>query len=74
VDISYDYNGSLNGEFGRRYDNMMRVTTLTVNGTATSYSYDNDGLLIGAGDIILTRDTQTGFLPGTTNMDYYNAQ
>jgi len=57
--------GPVNGEVGRGYDKFMRVATLTVNGAATSYSYDNDGLLIGAGDITLTRDPQTGFLTGT---------
>ena len=57
--------GPVSGEVGRGYDKFMRVATLTVNGAATSYSYDNDGLLIGAGDITLTRDQQTGFLTGT---------
>ena len=57
--------GPVNGDVGRVYDKFMRVATLTVNGAATNYSYDNDGLLIGAGDITLTRDPQTGFLTGT---------
>jgi len=47
------------------YDKFMRIATLTVNGATASYSYDNDGVLIGAGDITLTRDPQTGFLVGT---------
>ena len=38
--------GPVNGEVGRGYDKFMRVATLTVNGAATSYSYDNDGLRI----------------------------
>ena len=57
--------GPVNGEVGRVYDKFMRVATLTVNGAATNYSFNNDGLLIGAGDITLSRDPQTGFLTGT---------
>jgi hypothetical protein len=38
-----------------------------VNGeNPVSYTYDDDGLLIQAGDMSLTRDPQTGLLTGTT--------
>jgi hypothetical protein len=33
---------------------------------SVSYSYDNDGLLTGAGSLTLTRNTSNGLISGTT--------
>lgn len=55
------------GTVTRGYDDDFRVTSLTLNGSmGVSYAYDDDGLLIQAGDISLARDPTTGFLTGTT--------
>ena len=51
----------------RTYDDSFRVQALQVNGeTPVQYVYDNDDLLIQAGNLILTRDPQNGLLTGTT--------
>ncbi|HNT27125.1 MAG TPA: RHS repeat-associated core domain-containing protein [bacterium] len=74
--LAYDYTGALlatetwsgetAGTVGRTYNNDFRVSALTVNGVATAYTYDNDGLLTGAGDLVVTRDPQSGLVTGTT--------
>ena len=51
-------------EFG--YNNDFRVTSRTIHGSMTdAYSYDNDGLLTGAGNMTLSRNAQNGMLTGT---------
>jgi YD repeat-containing protein len=48
------------------YNNDFRITSRTVHGTiADAYSYDNDGLLTGAGTMTLSRNAQNGMLTGT---------
>jgi RHS repeat-associated protein len=42
------------------------VTALAVNGTSVPFTYDNDSLLIQAGALVLSRDSQNGLLTGTT--------
>lgn len=76
--LSFTYDGSLarsvswtGGEVSGRlsfvYDNDFRVATDSVNGGhAVSYGYDQDGLLVAAGSLTLTRDAQNGRLTGTT--------
>ncbi len=61
------------------YNNDLRVTSASVNGGSTvTYQYDADGLLVGAGEMNLTRDSSTGLLLGTqlgsvTTQRTYNA-
>jgi YD repeat-containing protein len=50
----------------RAYDDDCRVVTSQVSGSpAVTYQFDAGGLVIGAGDLALTRHAQTGFLTGT---------
>jgi len=63
---SETWTGAVSGNISRSYDNSFRLTGLAINGTSTNYGYDNDSLLIQAGDLTLSRDTQNGLLTGTT--------
>jgi RHS repeat-associated protein len=70
---SSNLSGTINGNVERDYDNDFRVVSETINGGhAVSFSYDNDGLLKQAGQLILTRDdpsqpdTRNGLLRSTT--------
>jgi RHS repeat-associated protein len=59
--------GSVAGSLSRTYSNNFRLSYRSINGGNTiSYQYDDDGLLIGAGDLTLTRDAQNGLLTGST--------
>ena len=60
------WSGAINGSVTRSYDNDFRLTGLSVNGDSIAYTYDDDGLLTGAGDLSLSRDAQNGLLTGTT--------
>ncbi len=57
--------GQVPGTLAYGYNSDFRLTSLSVNGDAISYAYDNDGLLTAAGDETLSRDQGTGFLAGT---------
>jgi RHS repeat-associated protein len=87
--LSYTYNGSLpksetwsgqvNGTVFVDYDNDMRVTSQSVNGTnAVIFQYDQDGLLTQAGDMTIIRDPDIGRITSTklgnvvTNETYDN--
>lgn len=60
------WSGEINGSVERTYDNFFRVSSISVNGAnPVSYAYDDDGLLIQAGAMSLTRDPANGFLTGT---------
>ncbi|HSA32775.1 MAG TPA: RHS repeat-associated core domain-containing protein [bacterium] len=63
---SESWSGAVSGTVSRTYNNDFRVTALTVNGVSAAYTYDNDGLLTGAGDLVVTRDPQSGLVTGTT--------
>ncbi len=58
--------GTVSGSVGHTYDNDLRIITESVNGSDISLSYDEDGLLTGAGALALTRDPSTGRVTGTT--------
>lgn len=74
VNLSFAYDGSLptevqwngadvNGSLSITYDADYRIIQQTINGSRNvSFSYDADGLLTGAGDLLLNRDTQNGLL------------
>jgi hypothetical protein len=50
----------------RVYNNNFRLAYLSINnGNTSSFQYDQDGLLTGAGALTLTRDPQNGLLTGT---------
>ncbi len=70
--LQYDYDGFLETRVSssgtvqqsleRVYDSDFRLTQLKLNGQAlASFSYDDDGLLLQAGPLSITRDPQTGF-------------
>ncbi|MFO1418836.1 MAG: PKD domain-containing protein [Methylotetracoccus sp.] len=59
--------GAISGTVAYRYDNDFRVSTISVNGAdPIAYRYDADGLLIKAGDLVLTRSVENGSLQSTT--------
>jgi RHS repeat-associated protein len=61
------WTGAVPGEVNRSYDNNFRTTTEVLSGTDTvSFQYDNDDLLIGAGSLTLTRNSQNGRVTTTT--------
>jgi RHS repeat-associated protein len=61
------WTGAVTGSVNCSYDNNFWITSQSVNdGSPIIYQYDADGLLIQAGDFILHRDLQTGFIVGTT--------
>lgn len=60
------WSGTISGSVTRSYDNDFQLTSLSVNGDSIAYTYDDDGLLTGAGDLTLSRDAQNGLLTGTT--------
>ena len=60
--LSQSWSGSVSGSVSRQYDNNFWLTGLTVNGDTISYSYDDDGLLVQAGALSLTRDSSQGLL------------
>ncbi len=71
--------GSIAGNVSHTYDNFFRPVSQSVNnGSSVSFTYDNDGLLTGAGNLSLTRHAQRGLLTGTnlfnvTDARSYNA-
>jgi len=75
--LAYTYDGSLLtqtswagtvvGSVSRVFDNNFRVTSQSINGANTiNLNYDNDSLLVGAGNLTLTRNAQNGLITGTT--------
>ena len=61
------WSGTVAGSVTRTLDNNLRTASQSVNGAnPLAFSYDNDGLLTGAGALTLTRDPQRGFVTATT--------
>jgi len=81
--ITYGYDGSmvtsetlagnLNQVLGYTYNNDFNLTSFTYAGSTASYSYDNDGLITGAGGYAITRNAQNGLpesvIGGTLNIE-----
>ncbi|MGC4068861.1 MAG: RHS repeat-associated core domain-containing protein [Polyangiaceae bacterium] len=78
VDMTYDgalptgttWSGAITGSVKADYDTNLWLKALTVNNASTvSFSYDNDGLLVGAsstaGAMAVARDASTGRVTGT---------
>lgn len=61
------WTGPVSGSVTRTYDANLWRTGQSVNGTdQIDFTYDNDGLLTGAGDLVLVRDAQTGLPVGSS--------
>jgi YD repeat-containing protein len=61
------WSGVMSGALHRVFDNDLRIDIETINGAnPIHYDHDADGLLTGAGGLVLTRDPQNGRLTGTT--------
>lgn len=75
IGLSYTYDGFLplaetwagpvTGTVARSYNSDFSVTGLAVNGASIPFGYDNDGLLVQAGDLVVTRAATNGFITGT---------
>ena len=66
--------GPVAGTVSRTFDDNFRVTALSVDGSATNYGYDADGLLTQDGGLVVTRDAQNGRITGTTAGDVATAR
>jgi len=61
------WSGDVTGSVSRAYNTDFRVTETRVNGAnPIAYTYDNDGLLTGAGSLTLARDTTNGLLTASS--------
>ena len=59
-------NGVINGTVVFAYNNDFNLVLQSVNGMdSAKFTYDNDGLLIGAGNLTISRNLQNGLITGT---------
>jgi RHS repeat-associated protein len=64
--LSEQWSGDINGTVNYSHNNDFRSQTTAINNqTTVSYDYDNDGLMIQAGDLTLHRDANNGLLKAT---------
>jgi RHS repeat-associated protein len=59
---SVQWSGPVEGTVSFGYDANFWTTSTAVNGTSTAHGYDDDGLLVSAGSLSLTRDPENGLL------------
>lgn len=59
------WNGEVAGAVERQYDNNFWITGHGVNGNMIAKTYDQDGLLIQSGEMILARDSANGLVTST---------
>ena len=59
--------GTLSQTIGYNYSNDFELTRSTYAGTTTSYAYDNDGLLTGAGNFTIARNALNGLPESVTD-------
>ena len=59
--------GLLNQTIGYTYDNDFRLASMTYGGASQALTYDDDGLLTGAGAFTITRNAQNGLPVGITD-------
>jgi YD repeat-containing protein len=65
--LSETWSGSVQGAVTWTYDNDFRITTESVrNAFSVTFGYDNDGLLMSAGDTTFARFPATGLLQSST--------
>jgi len=63
---SMSWSGSVAGQVDNTYNNQFQLASRSVNSTDTvGFAYDNDGLLVQAGDLVITRDGETGLITET---------
>ncbi len=61
------WTGAIAGNVSQSYNNDFLVTQRCVNAAhCIDFGYDNDLLIISAGDLTLDRDTQNGLITGST--------
>ncbi|VAW87327.1 hypothetical protein MNBD_GAMMA17-1579 [hydrothermal vent metagenome] len=64
--LTETWTGSVSGVVTRTYNNDFQITRLDSNGFSFDYTYDNDGLLTGAGALGITRDPLNGLITSTS--------
>ncbi|MBU1188529.1 MAG: hypothetical protein KKC01_05810 [Gammaproteobacteria bacterium] len=64
--VSSTVSGELNGQVSQNFDSDFFLISESVNGNAISYDYDNDGLLIRAGNLNLSHENASGLLGSST--------
>jgi YD repeat-containing protein len=70
---SSSWAGKVAGDVGVAYDDNFWVTSQTVNNAhQIDFAYDNDGLLVQAGSLVLARDPGNGLVTSTTEADPEN--
>jgi RHS repeat-associated protein len=61
------WSGIINGSVGFTYNNDFRVSSETLSsGNTIKLTWDNDGLLTGAGSLVINRDSGNGLVTGST--------
>ena len=60
------WSGTIAGEVGISFNNELIPESISVNGQGIAYLYDDDDLLVSAGDLVLNPDVVTGQLRTTT--------
>ena len=63
--------GTLNADLGFSYNNDFKITSFSYAGATTAFQYDNDGLLTGAGNFLINRNSANG-LPETVTDSAYS--
>jgi RHS repeat-associated protein len=69
--ISETLSGTLNQALNYTYNNDFNLSSFTYAGSSVNYTYDSDGLLIGAGGFTITRNAGNG-LPEVLTSDGLN--
>jgi RHS repeat-associated protein len=64
--ISTTWAGIVAGSVSRTFDNNLRVTSQSVNGSGIPFTYDDDSLLVFVGSLGIDRNAQNGLITGTT--------
>ncbi len=76
--VQTDISGSVAQRIGVIYNNNIRRESVTIDGETVNYTYDDDGLVTQAGELIISRNTEDGLIHsltlGQTTVDFnYNA-
>ena len=64
--LAETWSGEISGIVSQHYGPGFRLDAFGVNGDVVDLSYDDDGVLLGAGDIAIARDEANGLPRGTT--------
>ena len=64
--VSTSFSGAVTGTVSRTYTSDFDLATLTVAGTAYSFTHDADALLTGSGALQITRSPTTALVTGTS--------